>query len=259
MILGISIDVNRLNKCYNLITQNLDIIKHIQIYLNDMPLHLQKEEIMEFQKIFSKEKLTYSLHGYGYINLCETIAEIRKGWLDIACKTISLAQKTSCIFVNYHMGYTFTKTAPRKILLRNLCESLKELSKYAHDALIDINMENDFNTVEFERLGTQVEDFDIILSQNDSNLRLCYDIGHANIAFSSPYEYRNYIKFIQSFHIHNNWGNDDVHNPFGDAGSINLNCVLSELMNNNVYFILENELDMYNIALKNIRDLLSII
>ncbi len=259
MIVGISVDVSQLNKCYNLITENLDIVRHIQIYLDDMPLHLQKEEITKFQNYFSKENLTYSLHSYGYINLCENISEIRRSWLDIACKTITLAQKTSCVFVNYHMGYTFAKSVTRKVLLKNLCESLEELSKYAHNALIDINIENDFNTPEFEKLGTQVEDFKIILSQNLPNLKLCYDIGHANIAFSCPYEYRNYIKFIQSFHIHNNWGNDDLHNPFGDNGSIDLDCVLSELINNNVFFILENELDMYNIAIKNIRNSLSTI
>lgn len=259
MIIGISIDVSQLNKCYNLITQNLDIINHIQIYLDDMPLHLQEEEIMKFQRNFSSEKLTYSIHGYGYINLCENIVEIRKSWLDIACKTISLAQKASCIFVNYHMGYTFTKSATRRMLLENLCESLEKLTKYAQEALIDINIENDFNTTEFQRLGSKVEDFNIIISQNYPNLKLCYDIGHANIAFSCPYEYRNYIKFIQSFHIHNNWGNDDVHNPFGDSGSIDLDYVLTELINNDVFFILENELNMYNVALKNIRNSLSII
>lgn len=259
MIIGISIDISQLNECYDLITQNLDVINHIQIYLDDRPLYLQKEEILKFQKIFSSEHLTYSLHGYGYINLCENIVEIRKSWLDIACKTIFLAQETSCIFVNYHMGYTFTKSATRKMLLENLCESLEVLSKYAQESLIEINIENDFNTTEFQRLGSQVEDLDLIISRNYPHLKLCYDIGHANIAFACPYEYRKYIKFIQSLHIHNNWGNDDVHNPFGNSGSIDLDYVLTELINNDVFFILENELNMYNIALKNIRNSLSII
>lgn len=124
MKIGISIDISQLNECYDLITQNLDIINHIQIYLDDRSLYLQKEEILKFQKFFSAEHLTYSLHGYGYINLCENIVEVRKSWIDIACKTLSLAKKTSCVFVNYHTGYTFTKSATRNILLENLCESL---------------------------------------------------------------------------------------------------------------------------------------
>lgn len=259
MKIGISIDISQLNKCYNLITKNLDIINHIQIYLDDRPLYLQEKEIINFQKMFSSEHLTYSLHGYGYINLCENIVEVRKSWIDIACKTLFLAKKTSCVFVNYHMGYTFTKTTTRKVLLKNLCESLEILSKYARESLIEISIENDFNTTEFQRLGSRVDDLDVIIDQNYSNLNLCYDIGHANIAFSYPYEYQKYIKFIQSFHIHNNWGNDDAHNPFGNNGSIDLDYVLAELINNDVFFILENELNMYSIALKNIRNSLSII
>ena len=53
MIIGISIDISQLNECYDLITQNLDVINHIQIYLDDRPLYLKKEEILKFQKIFS--------------------------------------------------------------------------------------------------------------------------------------------------------------------------------------------------------------
>lgn len=46
---------------------------------------------------------------------------------------------------------------------------------------------------------------------------------------------------------------------FVDSGSIDLDYVLTELINNDVFFILENELNMYNIALKIIRNSLSII
>ena len=73
MIIGISVDIDQLDRYYNIIARNLDIIDHIQFYLDESPLYLQKQEIIKFKTLFDKSKLTYSLHSYGYINLCETI------------------------------------------------------------------------------------------------------------------------------------------------------------------------------------------
>lgn len=254
MIIGISIDIDQINECYDVILQNLDIIGHIQFYLDDSPFGYQEKSIKEIQKLLSSYKITYSLHSYGYINLCESIEEVRNSWIDIACKTIDLAKETSCIFVNYHMGYTFAKSSPRKNLLKNLCKSLKVLSRYGMDASVCINIENDFDTLETKRLGSQIDDFDIIINCGFSNVKICYDVGHANIAFSSPYEYKNYLNFIQSFHIHNNWRSLDEHIPYGENGSINLNKIFTELQNyNNLFFILENDINMYSVALENIK------
>ena len=132
------------------------------------------------------------------------------------------------------------------------------MSKYLQGTSVDINIENDFNTPELERLGSQMQDFDIILSRNYSKVKLCYDIGHANIAFSSAYKYRDYIDYIQSFHIHNNWKTSDDHNPFGKNGSINLEEVLADIFKySNIYFILENDVEMSKHALNNLRNSLN--
>lgn len=206
----------------------------------------------------SGQKITYSLHSYGYINLCESIREVRNSWIDIACKTIKLARETSCVFVNYHMGYSLSESSFRESLLKNLCESLKVLSQCALDASVSINVENDFDTSEIKRLGSQTSDLDIVIKCRYPNVKLCYDVGHANIAFSSPYEYKKYLNFIQSFHIHNNWKILDEHIPFGEKGSINLNKIFTELLKyNDIFLILENDINMYNIALDNIRSFLS--
>ena len=258
MIIGISVDIDHLDRYYDIIARNLDIIEHIQFYLDGSPLYFQKQEIIKFKTLFNKSKLTYSLHSYGYINLCETIDTVRKGWVDLACKTIDLANEMHCDFVNYHMGYTFSKSIPREYLLERLCQSLKDMSKYLQGTSVDINIENDFNTPELERLGSQMQDFDIILSRNYSKVKLCYDIGHANIAFSSAYKYRDYIDYIQSFHIHNNWKTSDDHNPFGKNGSINLEEVLADIFKySNIYFILENDVEMSKHALNNLRNSLN--
>lgn len=258
MQIGISVDVEQISQSYELVKCNLDILRHVQFYLNDTPLNLQKEEILKFQKYFKTENFTYSLHSYGYINLCETIDMVRKSWVDFACDTIKLAKETTSSFVNYHMGYTFSKDNSRKLLLQNLCNSLKEISEFAQEYFININIENDFNTLEIERLGSRLSDFDTVLKCNYPNLKICYDVGHANIAFSTPFEYKMYISNIQSFHIHNNFGKSDLHNAFGENGSIDLELVLTELLHyKNIYFILENNIEMYNNAFKHLRFILN--
>lgn len=254
MLVGISIDSNQICQSYNLVGENLDVIKHIQFYLNAESFTKQRNAIIDFQNYFCNAKLTYSIHAYGYINLCETIDIVRERWVDFAIQTIKLAYITSCKFVNYHMGYTFSKSINRKELLAKLYYSLIPMVKYAQKKSVDINLENDFNTVEVERLGSRIDDLEVIIDSGYPHTHICYDIGHANIAFSSPYEYRRYINYIQSFHIHNNYGVEDIHNPFGIKGTINLDEVLSDLFPyNNLYFILENDIDEYITALTNIR------
>lgn len=94
MLVGISIDSNQICQSYNLVGENLDVIKHIQFYLNAESFTKQRNAIIDFQNYFCNAKLTYSIHAYGYINLCETIDIVRERWVDFAIQTIKL---TCCV------------------------------------------------------------------------------------------------------------------------------------------------------------------
>lgn len=254
MEIGISIDTDLICKYYSLINQNLDIISHIQFYLNDEPIDTQRNKIIKFKKDFEFANFSYSIHSYGYINLCESINKVRKSWIDVALETLLLVNEIQGVFANFHMGFSFSDKVPRDFLLDNLKNSTKELSRYATLKNIFVNLENDFDTNEIFRLGSNVNDLNEIISWNLSNIKLCFDIGHANIAFDTPYEYRKYMESIQSFHIHNNFGDTDQHLAFGSVGNIQLNNVFEELSSfNKLYFILENDRDLYDIALTNLR------
>lgn len=254
MEIGISIDTDSIYKYYNTIYQNCDIIKHIQFYLNDEPIDMQRSKIIKFKEDFKFASFSYSIHSYGYINLCEPINRVRKSWIDVALETLLLVNDIQGVFANFHMGFSFSDKVPNDFMLGNLKDSIMELSKYATSKNIFIDLENDFNTNEIIRLGSNINDLNEIISWNLSNIKLCYDIGHANIAFDTPYEYRKYIESIQSFHIHNNFGDIDQHLAFGSAGDIQLNNVYEELSSfNKLYFILENDRELYDIALTNLR------
>lgn len=254
MEIGISIDTDSIHKYYNIINQNRDIIRHIQFYLNDEPIDMQRNKIIKFKEDFECANFSYSIHSYGYINLCETVNRVRKSWIDVALETLLLVNDIQGVFANFHMGFSFSNKISNIFLLENLKDSIMELSKYATSKNIFINLENDFNTNEIIRLGSNLNDLNEIISWNLSNIKLCYDIGHANIAFDTPYEYRKCIESIQSFHIHNNFGDLDQHLAFGSAGDIQLNNVYEELSSfNKIFFILENDRELYDIALTNLR------
>lgn len=49
MVIGISIDIDQINECCDLILQNLDIISHIQFYLDDTPFEYQENSIKKYK------------------------------------------------------------------------------------------------------------------------------------------------------------------------------------------------------------------
>ena len=51
MIIGISVDIDQLDRYYNIIARNLDIIDHIQFYLDESPLYLQNRKLLN-SKLF---------------------------------------------------------------------------------------------------------------------------------------------------------------------------------------------------------------
>lgn len=179
MEIGISIDTDSIYKYYNTIYQNCDIIKHIQFYLNDEPIDMQRSKIIKFKEDFKFASFSYSIHSYGYINLCEPINRVRKSWIDVALETLLLVNDIQGVFANFHMGFSFSDKVPNDFMLGNLKDSIMELSKYATSKNIFIDLENDFNTNEIIRLGSNINDLNEIISWNLSNttanfLKACF-------------------------------------------------------------------------------------
>ena len=60
---------------------------------------------------------------------------------------------------------------------------------------------------------------DIVKSVNDPRLRLCLDIGHVNAYSKIPLTdwLESWAPYISHFHIHNNDGSRDQHNPLNDG------------------------------------------
>lgn len=73
---------------------------------------------------------------------------------------------------------------------------------------------------------------DFIERIDDSRISLCLDIGHAQAAGDNSLSICEWIKIlgphIGHFHLHNNYGDRDAHNAFGD-GTMDFNEVLKTI------------------------------
>lgn len=71
---------------------------------------------------------------------------------------------------------------------------------------------------------------DIVKEVDDPRFRLCLDVGHANAYSKIPVLdwVRTCAPYIGHFHIHNNDGSWDTHDPV-DAGSIPMKALLEEI------------------------------
>ncbi len=245
MKLGISIDVKDAGKALNFIRRYHKLINHIQFYLEPNNDNYVLRNINSITQAYGRT-FSYSFHAYEHLNLCEPNIMVRKAWVAAVKETIELLESINGSFVNLHIGYSLSETQSRYGLLEHVSEALKVICSYALSKNVDIHIENDFNCGGISRLGASLEEIQYLLNINTSNIKVCYDIGHANISFESPYDYRKILDSIGSFHIHNNDGIFDTHIPIGAGGNIDLDIVYKELSKiNDVYFILENDFNDY--------------
>jgi sugar phosphate isomerase/epimerase len=243
MIFGISVDISDCTKMLPLIEKYSDIIKHIQIYLDNSSFDVMQRIIA---RILDK-RISYSFHAYGNLNMADT------SQYNTAIQTIDMLSSINGVFVNFHVGYYYSNKQCRDNALNNMIKMTNKLCIYAYHKKIAIHMENDIRSADgCERLETILSDWVAIHQIDQPNFYMCYDIGHANISFGNAFMYRKFISKIGSFHIHNNDGINDLHIPFGNHGTIRLNEVLSELRQTDKYVILENSFDGYNNALEHL-------
>lgn len=241
MNLGVSLDVANLPEIPIMINEYKHILKHVQIYLDDSPF---VELHQQLRTILLDERISYSIHAPGSLN----VANISH--YEDAIKIINMASSINGIFVNLHVGfYESNKESHDKMFIQAI-KQIEKICEYAENKGVEIHIENGFETHDgISHLGVTMSEWEILHNISQKNLYMCYDIGHACIAFDDAFQYRKFISRIGSFHIHNNDGIQDFHLPFGTEGAICLTEVMRDLYETNKYLILENYFVDYKIAL----------
>lgn len=246
MRIGISVDIQELDKALIVITRWRTLINHIQIYFDCNSERSDDNHLRQFLHQLDAD-ITCSFHSYGYLNLAEQNSTIREAMIRVATQTIDVLHQVKGLFVNFHLGYSLSTSTTKEKLLSIAKDSVFRLCSYAQQYGIEIHIENDINYGIGTTLGTSIEDLQTVLTGQPNNLRICYDIGHANLTMSSPYAYEMIKPNIGSVHIHNNNGINDEHLTINQGGSIDLLRVINDNeLSQSAMLILENDLSQYN-------------
>ena len=192
--------------------------KHIEL---DGPVFENLNRKLEI----NKNDINLSFHAPLELALAIKLPEIRKANIDYYKKLIDFAQEYGSEWITLHLGPYLAYCFSKEQALDSLILSLSELVKYAEEKKIILAIENFRNSRKdpypYFQLGTDIVEFEKIFSEiNSDSLKMCFDIGHANIT-GNLFDYiKKFKDKIHLIHVHDNFGERDEHLVCG-KGNIN--------------------------------------
>ena len=167
-----------------------------------------------------------TIHGV-FFDICFNSSDelIKNASYTRARQTLDIATKLGCKKIVFHTNYIvgFNSADYKKMWIdRNAIAYKTFLKEYPN---IEILVENMFD-----------ENDELILklleTVNDSRLRMCFDIAHANLSKESIKDWYNHCKkYITHIHINDNLGNSDSHLAIG-SGNMDYDYIINEILNN---------------------------
>ena len=166
--------------------------------------------IDEHQQIYKNVNI-YSIHGSKYdLNIGSRDSLIREVTLKRYESTYEISEKLKCKNIIFHNGYVPGTTSHSSWVKR----AKVFWNKFLRNKPREVNFY-------IENLVEHNPDIiiDVVNSVNSKNLKVCFDIGHANIF--SKVEIITWIEKMNSnigfVHLHNNFGIKDVHFGLGNG------------------------------------------
>ena len=203
--------------------------------LGEIPKHFDKWEIVaegkhylwdikeKFLEITPSYNVRFSVHApLSDVNIASLNPEMRKESIKQISETIKIASELDIHLITMHPGHLspLAVLVPEKIREINK-NSVKQISKTAKEYNVTVALENMPN----QRITTS-HSLKELLEIADSNVEICFDIGHANTN-NNIHEFLDYGKFA-NVHIHDNIGKNDPHLVIGE-GNIDFRNVLKKL------------------------------
>jgi len=196
---------------------------------------LKPEVIKEAKRISEKYNISLNFHIPYFLQISSYIPGISEGVLKFAKKEITLAKKLGAKIITIHSGY---KEAVLDENFKVCVKNLKEIVTLGRKSGIKIGLENS-TLLGGGLCATPEEILKVLNSLKD--LKVVFDIGHANTTGFNPIEYFKKIKNKTiNIHIHDNNGKSDEHLPMGE-GNINFKKFFKKCKKSDYYgpFILE--------------------
>lgn len=177
----------------------------------------------KFLKITSSYNVKFSVHApLSDINIASINQKMGNESIRQINETIKIASKLNISLITMHPGHLspLGVLVPEEVKEINK-RSVKQISKTAEEYGVTIALENMPN----QRITT-CHSLKELLEIADSNVGICFDIGHANTN-NNIGEFLDYGKFV-NVHIHDNFGKNDPHLVIGE-GNIDFRNVLKKL------------------------------
>jgi len=177
----------------------------------------------KFLKITPSYNVKFSVHApLSDINIASLNPRMRDESIQQINETIKISSQLGMNMVTMHPGHLspLGVLVPEKVKELNK-NSVKKISETAEEYGVTIALENMPN----QRITT-CHSLSELLEISDSNVELCFDIGHANTN-NNIGEFLDYGKFA-NVHIHDNFGKEDPHLVIGE-GNIDFRNVLKKL------------------------------
>jgi sugar phosphate isomerase/epimerase len=210
----------------------LDILDSVAVEFNHWEIVADLNQLLpdiaaDFKQTTPSYDLKFSVHApFNDLNLAALNPELRAIALDYVKKSIAMANELDIQLVSFHPGHLCPSGiyAQDKVHETNL-RSIMEIAKYAEQFDIELALEN--MPVKYWTLGNTADD--ILEMIADTQVGICFDIGHAFIVN----EVDNFLKNVSEFsnvHIHDNNGRRDEHLILGQ-GEIKIPEIFNKINN----------------------------
>lgn len=194
--------------------------------------------LKEFRDLLPSYDIHYSIHApICDINVASISEPVRKASLKEMTDTIKAANKLGIDRVTIHPG--LSSMSVHGIEDRYLAfakESMKAIDETSREYGVSACIENMPDIYFF--LGRTASELKDIVDGTD--LKICFDIGHANTAGQIDAMIDTFGDRIENIHIHDNKGSKDEHLTIGD-GSIDFKKVLSRLRSYGHNYVIESK------------------
>ena len=239
-MINMKIGASTLAGIENELEDSLEFIESLGIEYGEI-VHQYPHDSIDTEILESFE-LKYSIHApFMDVNIAALQRKSRQNSIEQIKASIDLANKINAEAVVVHPG--LASFLANKYFLDKVYsfanESIREIGDYGKDLGVLTTIENmpSFDGMLYQNIG----DLDELLVSLDMSMTL--DIGHANHVGYAPDEM--IFDSIKHIHMHDNFGDDDAHLPFGE-GSIDLKGIVNRLEEKSydgIYIIEVNDTD----------------
>jgi sugar phosphate isomerase/epimerase len=200
------------------------------------PLDYSDEVILQMARSAQEFNLPLQVHApYQNVRLADINPRIREASVQSVKDGIEFAHRINAGIVTMHLGNTVRVLLNRSYsrIHKNLLDSMTTLTEYAEVRNMTIAIENLPPTKSpwEQAIGEKAEEIiDIIEEVKAKNVRITFDVGHANVT-GDPIGFAiKLTPYMVNVHLHDNDGTSDQHLIIGE-GRIDFPKILSIFKN----------------------------